>query len=455
MFVYDKVEFVKFAKLAAVVAEEPKRLTFDASLSTIALTFDLPLLTLTRLNPPCDEEKPVCGNCLRHFLDVRNCEYEPVRSKDQSSGSSEEVRINECPSYLKLENLIPRGLDGEKLDPFITYPQSNVSGIDVLMKYHLQQGVYQSFPWQPAYETNTTAIYYIPLVWSDPVLFHATLHFSAKKLSGQQLQAFQVNSGISDETISAVATLAGIEHENGNLKMLRMHINGLKRMIELRGGLDAIRQTNPMVANTVFWIFTVAIYEIPYLNFDPTLPLFTPSEYNLSFSPTTTPTSHSNDCGPKYNNSGVREGLISLGLDHNIASIVVSIQRISQLVPSNSAYPTASTSLTILTRMCTISHLLSLPPLVPSENEGERAGNQTAALSETTRLATLLHVLTPWRGLPPDGVLNINLLLHKLVGSLQTLFSAPNYENNFLILWIFATGAVAAKGLPERSWFVL
>ena len=43
------------------------------------------------------------------------------------------------------------------------------------------------------------------------------------------------------------------QHERGNMKMLRMHIDGLKRMVGIRGGLNAIRETNPMVANSTFW----------------------------------------------------------------------------------------------------------------------------------------------------------------------------------------------------------
>jgi hypothetical protein len=76
--------------------------------------------------------------------------------------------------------------------------------------------------------------------------------------------------GVSDGTISAVAALAGIEvirlfslsfrefelinqHEKGNLKMMRMHLDGLKRMLHIRGGLSSVRDSNPMVANSVFW----------------------------------------------------------------------------------------------------------------------------------------------------------------------------------------------------------
>jgi hypothetical protein len=93
--------------------------------------------------------------------------------------------------------------------------------------------VYKTFPWQPPSQTNPTTTYYVPLVWSDPVLFHATLQLTAlrfeslkcqvRKLNYNQLAAESIRllrarieqsdlaEGVSDATISAVATLAAIE----------------------------------------------------------------------------------------------------------------------------------------------------------------------------------------------------------------------------------------------------
>lgn len=76
---------------------------------------------------------------------------------------------------------------------------------------------------------------------------------------------------VSDETLAAVAGLAVIEvrlsclvpfgedtdynykHEKGSLRLSRIHVTGLKRMLEVRGGLEAIRISNPTVANVLFW----------------------------------------------------------------------------------------------------------------------------------------------------------------------------------------------------------
>jgi hypothetical protein len=93
--------------------------------------------------------------------------------------------------------------------------------------------VYTCFPWQPASETNPITTYYVPLVWNDIVLFHATLQLSAMRLQSHQAKIAGLNPhqlsaecirllrdrveneelqlGISDQTISAVATLAAIE----------------------------------------------------------------------------------------------------------------------------------------------------------------------------------------------------------------------------------------------------
>jgi hypothetical protein len=77
-----------------------------------------------------------------------------------------------------------------------------------------------------------------------------------------------------------------------------------------------------------------------------------------------------------------------------------------------------------------------------------------ALISEITRFAILLHVFTPWRGLPPDGTLTINYILHRLIESLKVLSSSQNDEHNVFMLWVFAVGGVSAAGMVERSWFV-
>ncbi|TVY84873.1 hypothetical protein LSUE1_G000681 [Lachnellula suecica] len=365
---------------------------------------------------------------------------------------------------------LPRSPRAERLDPFETYPESRIVGVDVLMKHYLRSAVYENFPWQPASETNPTTTFLVPLIWSDTVLFHAALQLSSirlknrqscnsdrdmKTLSGECIRLLRdrvESSGtelqVSDETISAVAMLATMEHEKGNLRMMRMHLDGLKKMVDLRGGLSSIRETNPMVANSIFWAFAVASYEVPYPNLDPVLPTPFSADHGLLSLPAGPFVSHFQDFDPSYEPTQSQE-LQDLGVQKDIASVVTSIQHVSQLVPTNS-YPTASTSQVILTRMCSLlSFLLSIQPINAS-----LVGDNVALISESMRLCTLLHVLTPWRGLAPDGTITINLLLHQLISSLKLLLGTPTNSTNMVMLWMFCTGAVAADKMPERLWFV-
>jgi hypothetical protein len=44
-----------------------------------------------------------------------------------------------------------------------------------------------------------------------------------------------------------------MKHEKGSLRLSRIHVTGLRRMLEVRGGLEAIRISNPTIANVLFW----------------------------------------------------------------------------------------------------------------------------------------------------------------------------------------------------------
>lgn len=216
------------------------------------------------------------------------------------------------------------------------------------------------------------------------------------------------------------------------------------------------------------------MYEIPYPGFDNTLPPFAPHKNNLHIPLPREPLdvhSHFSDIDPLIGASRSVSGsdtnvksnvdLLALGLAFPIAAVLTSIQHVSHLVPTNDAYPTAATSSVVLTRMCTLlSHLLSLRPRdlqnhdIPDAGMTELRQSKSYLISECTRLALLLHVFTPWRGLPPDATMSINILLHQLITSLKRLLECPDFENNVLVLWIFAAAGVAAAGMPERKWFI-
>jgi hypothetical protein len=126
----------------------------------------------------------------------------------------------------------------------------------------LGTGLYQSFPWQPASDTNPTTAFFVPLVWRDEVLFHATLQFSAIRMDSEIVKSCGVNTtllsaecirllrdrvenseeggGLKDETISAVATLAAVEVSTLHFKtefsgqeLADLKINSIRRAISV------------------------------------------------------------------------------------------------------------------------------------------------------------------------------------------------------------------------------
>lgn len=78
---------------------------------------------------------------------------------------------------------------------------------------------------------------------------------------------------VQDGTLNSVITLAAIEvrclpHRlpnlslmsfgfqkfgKGNITVAGTHVNGVKRMVNMRGGINAVRQTSPLTARMVSW----------------------------------------------------------------------------------------------------------------------------------------------------------------------------------------------------------
>jgi hypothetical protein len=58
---------------------------------------------------------------------------------------------------------------------------------------------------------------------------------------------------IQDETMDSVVTLAAIEFGKGNAEVGRMHIDGIKSMVRVRGGLQQVKATSPLTARMVSW----------------------------------------------------------------------------------------------------------------------------------------------------------------------------------------------------------
>lgn len=140
--------------------------------------------------------------------------------------------------------------------------------------------------------SNPFLVSWWPLALKDPVLFNVSLQtaswddeFRAKKGFSQSailmrdcvsLLRQKIESpslAFQDATMNAIVTLAAIEvitvlvlscyisltswsqfkFGQGNVQRSEMHIEGVKRIVEVRGGIRSIKETSPLTARMVPW----------------------------------------------------------------------------------------------------------------------------------------------------------------------------------------------------------
>ncbi|ORY02260.1 hypothetical protein BCR34DRAFT_84241 [Clohesyomyces aquaticus] len=404
-------------------------------------------------------------------------------------------RISGCP----LANVI----DAQMMDPFRTHPDTPEPEADDLMKHCMQlllcsltlfernsfpitrfcyqisypfadqysradfqTTVYTTFPFYPSPSIDPQAEFYAPLIYTDALLYYVTLQLSAmhlenlsqstrklvsKRLMGECLILLRERverCTVSDETLAGVTGLIGVEHQKGNVRVVQTHMRGLQRMLQLRGGLNAIRRSNGMVANIVFCTF-VATNEEPFPTIDLTSPLDKPLWYH--------------EASPLFDSS-YYISFTALGVPPDYATILHDNRILAATYQQASDCASVSHYLSVLVYLCaSLQRVMSLPPLpVPDINRGQISSSlsppnpQAYNLTESIRAALILHVFAQWTSLPPPSPtpsLLVANVRQNLKSALKPLM-VPGRANE-LILWFLCVGASGSeRGSPERRWFV-
>lgn len=73
------------------------------------------------------------------------------------------------------------------------------------------------------------------------------------RIINQRLDEEGRSTTISDGVIAAVAIIANIESTNGCFEAANTHMNGLKRMVEIRGGLTAGFDHSTLLQRVLTW----------------------------------------------------------------------------------------------------------------------------------------------------------------------------------------------------------
>ena len=208
-----------------------------------------------------------------------------------------------------------------------------------------------------------------------------------------------------------------------------MHIDGLKRMIIVRGGLGAIRRSNAMVANIVFCMFIAADEGFPTIDLEinegkpqwylESLPLVKQRRYL---------------------------DLEACGVAPEFAAVMEDVRLLAQCYQTADDTESAEHYLSVLSFLCSsMQRMVSLPP--PQVEEVD-----SYYITEACRSAMMVHVFSQWCGHQPNPSIMVSSAQHTLKTNLKYLL-CPGTVNP-LLLWLLSTGAVAAVGAPERAWYV-
>ncbi|KAL2842275.1 hypothetical protein BJX68DRAFT_167845 [Aspergillus pseudodeflectus] len=230
----------------------------------------------------CDRGVPTCGLCIKRG---RTCFYPPhrlVKSQDSvPDKTTPSPTVQECDMTALTANHMFQAWVLQSPDIPMSYPVPFRWYIPRLLR-NFSEGLGVS---RLPVDMNSTA-YHIQTVWirgamTDAALFHATLyagasHFDLSRGERQssitlyhQAEAIRlINERLSDpefavddRTLIAVTPLALFADLNGDRAAADIHREGLRKMVEMRGGLDrlgfegltsALIQMNNIIYNIAF-----------------------------------------------------------------------------------------------------------------------------------------------------------------------------------------------------------
>ncbi|KAK2054787.1 hypothetical protein LY76DRAFT_619015 [Colletotrichum caudatum] len=233
----------------------------------------------------CDLRTPRCSRCIKRKV---LCAYanEPLTAAPAGSGPAQGVGTSAAAAVAASSSSSSSGtdLDGSgaltsyrfgSLDPFDSYPQTRLPREQVqrLIYSFLHKIAFEYYPLDMSATSNPFLVSWWPLALGDPALFHVSLQTAcldeellARKgfRSSEVLMADSVallrrkvedaSLAIQDGTMDSVITLAAIEFGKGNTRVSTMHVAGVKKLVDMRGGINAVRQTSPLTARMVSWV---------------------------------------------------------------------------------------------------------------------------------------------------------------------------------------------------------
>ncbi|CAG8948966.1 hypothetical protein HYFRA_00002094 [Hymenoscyphus fraxineus] len=342
------------------------------------------------------------------------------------------------------------------LDPFDSYPQTSLPRIRVqgLIHHFLSKIAFQYYPLDLNPGSNPFIASWWPLALTDPALFNVSLQTASlddelreqrgfphsetlmadsvvlvrKKIQDPSL-AFQ------DATMDAVVTMAAIEFGKGKFEVSKMHISGVIRMVEVRGGLQEVKKSSPLTARMVPWV-AMLVYGTPQF----------PTQNDFGFGDGVSTTQIWKEASSTdLDTNGLVLG--SLDLEPSIQDIFSRLRNVfshfSNINPHKFS-EMSSTDLHDLT--CFILHRLL--PIIETPNTPSPA----LTISNCLRCAISIYFLIIHGPTYYSHTSLLTFLVLRLQKHLELLPELVNADDS-LKLWLVSLGMTASKGITDDYWF--
>ncbi|KAH8690744.1 hypothetical protein BGW36DRAFT_432534 [Talaromyces proteolyticus] len=413
----------------------------------------------------CDLQLPRCSRC---FKKDSACFYanEPLFSSrnrrapfsktselnKQDINSENEVTSNgkrSTPDSVE-KSVRLSGVADASFDPFDSYPPTRLPRLHVqrLIQYFLSNIAFRYYPLDLNIESNPFVVQWWPLALADPALFHVSLQTASLDEELRAQKGFPISEllmidsvsllrqkledsslAFEDETMDSVVTLAAIEHGKGNVETSRAHINAVKQMVNVRGGISELKRTSPLTARMISWV-SMLVTEAPQFQIQ--------DDSGLGNGIAPTPQWRLALTGSDLQHLSLHD----LKIDPTISNALVRLRTIFR---HERVSHMTSTDLHDLA--CFVLHkLLLLSPLSSEIPE-------QSAVSECMRYAIALYMLSihgttyySHDNLANDMILKLKRHIEALVGT--------DYMNSSAGIWVLSVGLVATTGTPYRKWFI-
>ncbi|KAL4911430.1 hypothetical protein BDW74DRAFT_142896 [Aspergillus multicolor] len=400
----------------------------------------------------CDLGTPRCSRCIKRRVE---CVYAnqplpaaaPIRPSPACQGHGRSLGALE--QRAKINDRFG------SVDPFESYPPTRLprQHVQRLIFSFLHKIAFQYYPLDLNATSNPFLVSWWPLALGDPALFHVSLQTACldeERLAQRGFHASEIlmadsvallrrkvddpTLAVQDGTMNSVITLAAIEFGKGNIRTSQMHVDGVIRLVSMRGGINAVRQTSPLTARMVSWVSLLVMGQPQFSTQD---------DFGIGDGIPLVPEWQPGIAANTFNNSHLL-AILDFVTEQEVRNAFVCLR-----TAFNRAHQTPLSSTRLHDLTCFVIHRLLL-----SAPDSTGLAVPESPLTESIRYATILYMFIIHGPTYYSHDVIMNSMVALLIRSLTYLDLSQQCENGDLLnVWITAIGLVAAAGTPNYTWF--